>query len=66
MTSKMNSDMHIDVLFEILIEERKKNIFYIKYSRFSGASPKAWPRGLTRHSENPFNYLKNVFFIVGN
>ena len=39
MTSKMNSDMHIDVLFEILIEERKKN--YIKYSRFSGASPKA-------------------------
>ena len=39
MTSKMNSDMHIDVLFEILIEERI--FFYIKYSPFSGASPKA-------------------------
>ena len=41
MTSKMNSDMHIDVLFEILIEERKKIFFYMKYSCFSGASPKA-------------------------
>ena len=38
MTSKMNSDMHIDVLFEILMEER---IFFFKYSCFSGASPKA-------------------------
>ena len=34
MTSKMNSDMHIDVLFEILIEERKNNIFLYKILTF--------------------------------
>ena len=46
---KMQSDMYIDVLFEILLEKNLKLIFGMKNLYFPRGSPMGGPRGLASH-----------------